>query len=279
MCTVTWLHEEGGYHLFCNRDEKLTRKPELPLRLGVRDGVRYLAPIDGDFGGTWIATNEFGVSLCLLNGTAGLRPAVVRSRGLLLLDLVSSRSLEEVVDTVEATDLTLYAPFTLAALSPGKAATVIEWDGSRSVVRSQPDLCYMLTSSSFETDAVKKARAEEFARLVGKSCSAGRLQVLHRSHAPSRSACSPCMHRPDAETVSFSQVHVSSSESRLIHFSAAPCNTATGRRVDLRIAAGAVAVESTTPRLHVQADQAANIRIDRGTTESPLANQVFTSPL
>src|SRR6516164_7611856 len=134
MCTVTWLREEGGYHLFCNRDEKLTRKPALPPRLGVRDGVRYLAPIDGDFGGTWIATNEFGVSLCLLNGTAGLRPAVVRSRGLLLLDLVSSRSLEEVVDTVEATDLTLYAPFTLAALSPGKAATVIEWDGSRSVV-------------------------------------------------------------------------------------------------------------------------------------------------
>src|SRR6516225_12282164 len=134
MCTVTWLREEGGYHLFCNRDEKLTRKPALPPQLGVRDGVRYLAPIDGDFGGTWIATNEFGVSLCLLNGallngTGGPRPAVVRSRGLLLLDLISSRSLEEVVNTVEATDLTLYASFTLAALSPGEPAMVIEWNG------------------------------------------------------------------------------------------------------------------------------------------------------
>jgi len=236
MCTVTWLHEEGGYHLFCNRDEKLTRKPAFPPRLGVRDSVRYLAPIDGDFGGTWIATNEFGVSLCLLNGTAGPRPGVVRSRGLLLLDLVSSRSLEEEVNSLEAADLTLYASFTLAALSPGEAAKVIEWDGSRSIVRSQPEPCYMLTSSSFETDAVKKARAEEFARLVGESRSATRLQEFHRSHAPSRSAYSPCMHRPDAETASFSHAHVSTSESQLIHFSAAPCNTSTGTLTDLRIA-------------------------------------------
>src|SRR6516164_10890953 len=164
MCTVTWLREEGGYHLFCNRDEKLTRKPALPPRLGVRDGVRYLAPIDGDFGGSWIATNEVGVSLCLLNGTAGHRPAVMRSRGLLLLDLVSSRCLAEVVNIVEGTDLTLYASFSLAALSPGEPARVIEWNGLRCSIRTQPEPCYMLTSSSFDTEAVKRIRAEEFAR-------------------------------------------------------------------------------------------------------------------
>jgi hypothetical protein len=223
MCTVTWLHEEGGYHLFCNRDEKLTRKPALPPRLGVRAGVCYLAPIDGDFGGTWIATNEFGLSVCLLNGAAGHRPAVVRSRGLLLLDLVSSRSLEEVVNTVEAMDLMLYAPFTLASLSPGEPALVIEWNGSRSCVRTQLEDCYLLTSSSFDTEAVKRIRAEEFARLVGDRCTAARLQEFHRSHVPSRSAYSPCMHRPDAETVSFSRLDVSHRESLFVHSLAAPC--------------------------------------------------------
>src|SRR6516164_3683599 len=137
MCTVTWLREDGGYHLFCNRDEKLTRQPALPPRLGVREGVRYLAPIDGDFGGTWIATNEFGVSLCLLNGTSGPRPAVVRSRGLLVLDLASSRSLTEVANSIGGGDLSLYAPFTLTALSHSEPAMVIEWNGSRSSIRSQ----------------------------------------------------------------------------------------------------------------------------------------------
>jgi hypothetical protein len=223
MCTVTWLHEEGGYHLFCNRDEKLTRKPALPPHLGVQDGVRYLAPMDGDFGGTWIATNEFCVSLCLLNGTAGPRPAAVRSRGLLLLDLVSSRSLAEVVNTVEATDLTLYASFTIAALSPSEPTIVAEWNGSRMSIRTQPASCYMLTSSSFDTEAVKRTRAEEFARFVGESCGATRLQEFHRSHAPSRSAYSPCMHRPDAETVSFSRLHVSHSESLFVYSTVAPC--------------------------------------------------------
>jgi hypothetical protein len=262
MCTVTWLREEGGYHLFCNRDEKLTRKPALPPRLGVRHGVRYLAPIDGDFGGTWISTNEFGVSLCLLNGgllngTAGPRPAVVRSRGLLLLDLVSSRSLEEVVDTVEATDLTLYASFTLAALSPDEPAMVIEWNGQRSSIRTQAEPCYMLTSSSFDTEAVKRIRAEEFARLAGESsplperttrpgasesqhylgahspapgavcCSATRLQEFHGSHAPSRSAYSPCMHRPDAATISLTLICIRGRCSRFTYLPAAPCEFAT----------------------------------------------------
>jgi hypothetical protein len=228
MCTVTWLREEGGYHLFCNRDEKLTRKPALPPRLGVRDGVRYLAPIDGDFGGTWIATNEFGVSLCLLNGgvlngTASPRPEVMRSRGLLLLDLVWSRSLEEVVNTVVATDLSLYTSFTLAALSADEPTRVIEWNGRRSSIRTQPESCSMLTSSSFDSEAVKRIRAEEFARLVGERCSATLLYEFHRSHAPSRSAYSPCMHRPDAETVSFSRLHVSHSESLFAYSTVAAC--------------------------------------------------------
>jgi hypothetical protein len=243
MCTVTWLHEEGGYHLFCNRDEKLTRKPALPPQLGVRDGVRYLAPIDGDFGGSWIATNEFGISLCLLNGTAGPRPPAARSRGLLLLDLVSSRSLEEAAKTVEATDLMLYATFTLAALSPGEPAKVIEWNGWRSSIRTQPGSCYMLTSSSFDTEAVKRIRAEEFARLVGEGYSANGLQDFHRSHSPSRSAYSPCMHRLDAQTVNFSRLHVRHSESLFIHSLAAPCICLPERQATLTS-------DASTPRLN-----------------------------
>jgi len=224
MCTVTWLHEDGGYHLFFNRDEKLTRKPALPPRVAVRDGVHYLAPIDGDFGGTWIAANEFGVSLCLLNGTRGTRPAAPRSRGLLVLDLVSSRSLEEVANRVEAADLTRYAPFTFVGLAPGDITQVIEWDGSRAIIRTKPELCNMLTSSSFETGAVKKARVDEFVRLVGDSSSATRLQEFHRSHAPSRSAYSPCMHRPDAETVSFSHISLDSLGPQFVYLPVSPCD-------------------------------------------------------
>src|SRR5215471_17543150 len=102
MCTVSWIYEPAGYQLFCNRDEKLTRGKAEPPRYAVRDGVQFLAPVDADFGGTWIATNEFGLSLCLLNGTPGRSS---RSRGLLVLDLISLPSIEALVDRVRMLDL------------------------------------------------------------------------------------------------------------------------------------------------------------------------------
>ena len=72
MCTVSWLRQSNGYQLFCNRDEKRTRRPSSGPQLLVRDGVRFLAPIDADFGGTWIAVNEFGLSLVLVNRGSGI---------------------------------------------------------------------------------------------------------------------------------------------------------------------------------------------------------------
>ncbi len=70
MCTVSWLHDEiGGYQILCNRDEKYTRGRASAPRIETRNGMRYLAPIDSDSGGTWILTNELGITLCLLNGT------------------------------------------------------------------------------------------------------------------------------------------------------------------------------------------------------------------
>src|SRR6266496_5302779 len=99
MCTASWTYQQDGYYLLFNRDEKRTRKGASPPRLLTRDGVRFLAPADGDFGGTWIGVNEFGVSACLLNG-ANLTGTEIRagssrggrSRGLLLLHLLKAPS-------------------------------------------------------------------------------------------------------------------------------------------------------------------------------------------
>ena len=92
MCTVSWLHQPAGYHLLCNRDEKRTRGVALGPRIQERAGVRFVAPADADFGGAWIAVNEFGVSLCLLNGSEACPRLVRKSRGILLLDLIWSRA-------------------------------------------------------------------------------------------------------------------------------------------------------------------------------------------
>lgn len=223
MCTVSWIHDQDGYELLCNRDEKLARKSAREPRLSVRNGTRYLAPVDGDFGGTWIATNEFGISLCLLNGAQGQRAPGTRSRGLLVLDLIPLPSIAAIFTAVQAGDLSVYMPFTLAALEPGKPTAVIEWNGSRTKIHQHAEPHFMLTSSSFDTEAVCKGRAEPFAHLSKGVVDPGVLIRFHQSHEPARSAYSPCMHRPDAQTVSFSRICVSNGRADFCYKAGSPC--------------------------------------------------------
>lgn len=228
MCTVSWVHQPGGYHLFCNRDEKRTRGTASSPRILERSGVRYIAPLDSDFGGTWIAINEFGLSLCLLNG--GLRGAFsglpgVRSRGLLPGDLVWAPSAGECILSLNQLDVGVYAPFTLLVLEPGRAATLAEWDGEDLTVDPSGDSHMPLTSSSLDAEGARRFRLNELARRLGPS---GRvdpalLYWFHCSHGSSADAYSPCMHRADAETVSFSWAIVTRAEVRFLYSPAAPC--------------------------------------------------------
>src|SRR5882724_8716006 len=103
MCTVSWIHQDDGYDLLCNRDELHTRKPALPPRVHERSDVRFIAPIDGDLGGSWIGVNEFGLSLCLLNRYQDGEQSATeskKSRGLLLAGLMDSASGAEVHNSV-----------------------------------------------------------------------------------------------------------------------------------------------------------------------------------
>lgn len=222
MCTVSWSHNKDGYQLLFNRDERRTRKPAAEPRLAVRDGVRILAPADGDFGGTWIGTNEFGVSLCLLNGAnltgaSDSSIAPLRSRGLFLLDVVPLPSVTAISNFVREADLSTLAPFTLAALEPGQPALVLEWNGSRKTALFEAADRFMVTSSSFDTEAVRSSRQKEYQRLSSDAF------AFHYSHGPEPSAYSTCMHRPDAETVSFSWIRVSPAETDFFYVPAAPC--------------------------------------------------------
>src|SRR5689334_6872081 len=152
MCTVSWIHDKDGYELLCNRDEKLTRKSAQMPRLSVHNGTRFLAPVDGDFGGTWIATNEFGTSLCLLNGAnlSGVEaspPTKFESRGLLIPQLVDVDSIDAARRRLARADLSVFAAFTLVVLEPRQPTAIFEWNGVAQRLALGEDV--PLTSSSF----------------------------------------------------------------------------------------------------------------------------------
>ena len=233
MCTVSWVHEGGGYHLLCNRDEKRARAAALGPRFERRGGVIFLAPTDGAAGGTWLAVNQFGLAVCLLNGAA--RTAGTRSRGLVVRELAWAESADECSLWLRQLDLSPYAAFTLLMLEPKAPAVVAQWNGDTVRLDRDAEGLMPLTSSSYDGDAVCAHRTGEFER---RRASAGRvdsglLYWFHASHGRQADAYSPCMHRADAQTVSFSWVTVTAREVRFFYSPDAPCTWSEGEQQTL----------------------------------------------
>jgi transport and Golgi organization protein 2 len=247
MCTVSWVHEPDGYHLFCNRDEKRSRAIALPPRIQARGWVRFIAPVDPDSGGTWITVNEFGVSACVLNGanltrlplTSNGSSKTPRSRGLFLRNLVWANSTAECTLWMNQLDLTPFSPFTVLFLEPRSPATIAEWNGEHTTTIRSGDSHMPLTSSSFDPERARTIRLNE---LAGRVNASGRiddavLQAFHSSHGEQPDAYSACMHRADAETVSFSSVIVTRDDIRFLYSSKALCKTSKCEQEVLRRAA------------------------------------------
>jgi hypothetical protein len=146
------------------------------------------------------------------------------------MNLIPAQTLTELSDNISTTDLSHFAPFTLAAFEPGLPASVFDWDGRNLTAVSNADHHMPLVSSSFDPERVERERRAEFGRLRDR-CGAlrvGSLLAFHASHQPERGPYSPCMHRADAETVSFTWVTVNAAEVSLYYAPGAPCCSLAG---------------------------------------------------
>lgn len=211
MCTVTWRREEDGYQLLFNRDERKSRREADAPRIHQAGDVRWLAPVDGDFGGTWISANQAGLTLGLLNGyqRADAAAGDFRSRGLLVTDLASGAGAHDVRERLLTVDLSIYRTFRLLALDPSPDGWVAEWDGERLHLDRDADARRPLISSSFDETEVGARRRAEYARRVPTSePSLDELTAYHRSTAGGPSAYSVSMERPEASTRSLTHVAV-----------------------------------------------------------------------
>lgn len=234
MCTCSWLHCDGGYDLLFNRDEQWSRKTALLPRLLVRNGARYLAPIDADAGGTWLGVNAFGVSVGLLNRYQDMGGPPIASaqpvepfisRGILVKNLLDSRSPEEARSRVESLDLARFQPFTLIVIAPAQPALLMEWNSRDLSIDPQADRQMPLSSSSYDTGNALQYRRDLLARLGSGKLTPETLRTFHASQEPGRAAYGPCMERSDAHTVSFSWIRVRPAEIAFEYLPGAPCAT------------------------------------------------------
>ncbi len=237
MCTVSWIREDDGYQLFFNRDERKIRGPARPPSTRESDRIKQVFPVDPDGGGSWIGTNEMGVSLCILNHypehwADPTGPPV--SRGLLLVSLLGSRSVSEAVSRAGREPLRRYLPFVLVGIAADESPVSLTWNGRRTRHRILDGLP-LLTTSSFSSSDVVDSRRGHFRRFVTGDgpVSADKLLAFHRGHYPQAGSKSVCMHREDAATVSLSHIRVGPRVIRFAYADGPPCMTEPGAPVEL----------------------------------------------
>lgn len=238
MCTVTWLSEPDSYTVFFNRDELKTRSRALPPAVKTQNGVRYIAPVDVDGGGTWLGVNEFGVTCGLLNNynfrSSSFRSQSVfknatsnqMSRGLLVTSLLGCSSLTGILVKLETAHLKVFRPFLLTLFAPNQSVVLCNWDGKAlQIQRERAE--FPISSSSFDTQNVVQNRLREFTRFHAgnRRLDATMLEAYHASHSEKGGAYSVCMHRDDAETVSFSRIRVTPGQIEFRYAPGAPCAT------------------------------------------------------
>ena len=241
MCTVSWVRVgTTGYALFCNRDELRTREPEEAPAVFQRDGVQYLSPRDGDFGGTWVTVNEFGVAVTLLNGYAESRGAEREdwtSRGLLVDQMAHMPSVAEFEDCLRGAELEEYRPFQMLAIDALGGLACLRWDGLDLISRLAPEQELPLVSSGVDAEKVRAHRQALFRDKVARAgeLTPEMLESFHRNHDGGPSELSTCMHREDAKTRSLCRIIVNDAEVRFDYVPGSPCKTEWARGLSLRL--------------------------------------------
>ncbi|WP_394208877.1 NRDE family protein [Enterovibrio calviensis] len=226
MCTVSWLLHESGYDVFFNRDEQKGRAIAFSPQLFAHRSTAFMMPVDPDGGGTWMATNQHGLSLCLLNYYQGDIPELpLISRGLLVKMLAPSAMVSDVVATLNTLHLGSYAPFTLLVFAPDLSSRqghviAFQWDGH--VLTQRPSIEPMISSSVAFTE-VMQARRQAHTVILTAPRSVEKAWEFHRSHVPEAGYKSVCMHRDDANTVSFTHLKVTPEQVEMVYVDGPPC--------------------------------------------------------
>ena len=230
MCTISFVPKLRGFYLAMNRDEKFTRSTALPPAIVDLADRRAIFPREPE-GGTWIAANDAGVCLALVNWHRIERQPVrsIASRGQVVKALAAKSSDEEIAAGLAALPLRRLPPFRLIAIIPSEQrVTEWCWDRDRLVAHKHAWERRHWFSSGLDEPKAERERGR-ICKAAQSQKSEGRLdwlRRLHRSHSPKRGPFSICMHRSGAATVSYTEVAVSDQRATMRYKAGPSCSSA-----------------------------------------------------
>ena len=228
MCTLTVVTGSDTYLMAMNRDEKIARGAGMPTEIHEFEGAKAIYPTDGE-GGTWFATNEYGIALALLNwndvaprGTG----AKTQSRGRVIPALIDSRSLSDLHEVLDVSNFKGMMPFRLVGVFASEQKIwEWRWDSTQLEVQVHEWKSRHWFSSSLSDNRAGNLRgtACRDAHHESDAGSVPWLRRLHASHAGGPGPFSLCVHRQDVRTLSYSEVMVTPASVQMGHFQGSPC--------------------------------------------------------
>jgi Transport and Golgi organisation 2 len=236
MCTVTVIplagpnaSTSGGFRLACNRDEMRSRAEALPPVERVYGSRHARLPVDPASDGTWIALNDAGLALTLLNvnpvrrdswgpGGAFVDPGAprpgpprgqARSRGEIIPNLLHCSTAEGAAALAADLDPQCYLPFRVVCCDR-RDLIDIRSDGNALHTTRRPTSAgaVLFTSSGLGDSLVQPPREALFAAWSSHPWTADRQDAFHRLTDPEEGHLGVCMTRIDARTVSFTSIQV-----------------------------------------------------------------------
>jgi len=228
MCTLTFVPAEDGYLVGMNRDELLTRPVALPPKRFQRGGMEMAYPSESS-GGTWIACNDRGNLLALLNWNASGSPRLGekrKTRGLVIAELIGEPDLPAADSHFQQMNLDGLFPFRLVGVFRSeRVVNEWRWDGTAKQFLRLSWARNHWFSSSLSDSLAEEERGRVCEAVAGEPAGGrhGWLRRLHRSHVPRPGPFSVCVHRQDAATVSYTEVRCGATQISMDYLGGNPC--------------------------------------------------------
>jgi len=216
-----------------NRDELRTRGREIRPKQHAASDTAWIGPIDSDAGGTWIGTNEYGLTACLLNAyfPIGAAPEAIqrgaRSRGVIIPELLATQSLRQAESWIHTKlDPTQFAGFMLLIVDAESCVHFL-WPGQGDLQRvSHDDEWTCLTSSFIDSSDAEAWRYSSFQSWLdrGAICDQG-LPRFHLQRDVGKESLSPLMDRDYSVTRSITQICAKANDTQVRYWSSPHPNT------------------------------------------------------
>lgn len=224
MCTVSYIKHQSGFILTSNRDE-LSSRPTLAPKIYEEVGQQLIYPKDKVAGGTWIASSDLNVSVCLLNGAFEKHKRQLpynRSRGQVLKERFQFDSNQEFIDNV---DLENVEPFTLLMIDHNILNAidfkVLVWDESQKhayiVDSSTPQIWASATLYTEKQRTNRKKWFESFLEQTQKVDHDSLMNFHTGSFTDDKSEDIVMQRTDDLKTISVTQINISKNSKSFLY--------------------------------------------------------------